>query len=112
MATFVLILYFTIYSMRVIPKRALREFWEKNPDAKIPLKEWYNLVSKVVWQNPNEIVEIFPSADIIGNNRVVFNICHNKYRLIVVFRYKIQMAFIRFIDTHQKYDKIKDIKNI
>ena len=98
--------------MRVIAKRTLKEFWLNRQDAEDALIEWHSIVSKAGWKNPNEIKKVFPNADNVGNNRIVFNICHNRYRLIVVFRYNIQMAFIRFIGTHKEYDKISDIRNI
>ncbi len=98
--------------MRVLVKKTLKEFWERYPDAEIYLVNWYNIVLKANWENPNQVIKTFPAADIIGNNRIVFNICHHKYRLIVVFRYKKQLAFVRFIGTHKKYDRITNIKNI
>lgn len=64
------------------------------------------------YQNVNDVKTETPSADQVGNNRVVFNICRNKYRLIVVFGYIMQAIYIRFIGTHKEYDKIEDIKNI
>jgi len=51
-------------------------------------------------------------ADVVKNNRIVFNICHNRYRLIVTFRYKYKRVYIRFIGTHEEYDSIKGIANI
>jgi len=98
--------------MRIIAKRTLKEFWKVHRDSEDQLSEWYNLVSITHLESPHDIIEIYPNADNIGNNRMVFNICHNKYRLIVVFRYTINMAYIRFIGTHKEYNKIKDIKNI
>ncbi|MCK4662544.1 MAG: type II toxin-antitoxin system HigB family toxin [Bacteroidales bacterium] len=98
--------------MRIIAKRTLKEFWMQYSDSKDILIEWHNIVSKANWQNPNEVKMVFPSADNVGNNRLVFNISHNKYRLIAVFRYKIQMVYIRFIGTHKEYDKINNIKEI
>ena len=98
--------------MRVLVKKTLKEFWERYPDAELYLVNWYHIVLKANWENPNQVIKTFPAADIIGNNRIVFNICHNKYRLIVVFRYKKQMAFVRFIGTHKEYDRITNIKNV
>ena len=98
--------------MRIIAKRTLKEFWKIHTDSEIQLTEWYDIVSSAQWKSPHNVLEVYPSADNIGNNRVVFNICHNKYRLIVVFRYTIQMVYIRFIGTHKEYDKITNIKNI
>ena len=103
-----------ICRVRIISIKKLKEFWE-NPrysDSEIPLKIWINIIKKGKWQNPNELKKDFPDADSVGNNRTVFNIKHNTYRLIVVFRYKIQICYIRFIGTHKEYDKIKNIKEI
>ncbi len=98
--------------MRVIAKRTLKEFWTAYRDSEDALIEWHDIVSKARFQNPNEVRAIFPSADQVGRNRIVFNICRNKYRLIAIFRYKIQMVYIRFVGTHKNYDRIKNIKEI
>lgn len=98
--------------MRVIAKSTLRNFWEDYPKSKQPLLSWYSNFLKGNYKNANEIIAIYRSADIVGNGRIVFNICRNDYRLIVKFDYAYQFAFIRFIGTHKEYDKIKDIKNI
>jgi len=60
------------FIMRIIAKRTLKEFWQKYPDSEVHLTEWYNIASKATWQNPGEVKEYFPSADYIGNNRMVF----------------------------------------
>ncbi len=98
--------------MRIITKGTLKFFWDQYPDSEQELKFWYSKIQKASYQNPNEVKKDTPSADNMGNNRFVFNICHNKYRLIVVFRYRLQRVYIRFIGTHKEYDKISDIKNI
>lgn len=98
--------------MRIISKKTLKDFWIKNKDSEYQFTEWHNVVSKAEWKNPNDVKKVYPSADYVGNNRMVFNIYQNKYRLIAVFRYNIQMVYIRFIGTHKEYDKITDIKNI
>ena len=98
--------------MRIIAKGTLREFWERNPDAETGLRFWYTKISKSDWNNPNEVIISFNGADTVGSGRIVFNIYKNKYRLIVFFRYDIQIAYIRFIGTHKEYDAIKDIQII
>jgi mRNA interferase HigB len=98
--------------MRIIAKKTLREFWETNIDAREELSEWYQSIEDGTFKLPQEVIQLYPDADIVGNNRIVFNICYNKYRLIALFKYNIQMVFIRFIGTHKEYDKIHDIKNI
>lgn len=92
--------------MKIFSRGTLRNFWSIYPDAENSLKAWYDIFSKRKFDNPNQIKSLFGSADYIGNSIVVFNICGNKYRLIVKFRYKAQFALIRFIGTHAEYDKI------
>ena len=98
--------------MRIVSKSTLREFWEQYADAEKPLKIWFETIKKGTWNNPNEIKRVFTDADQVGNGRIVFNIARNKYRLIVKFIYETQICYIRFIDTHKEYDKIKDIETI
>ncbi len=84
---------------------------EAYPDAESALKAWILYVKKVQWTKPSDVLESFNNADTLKNNRVVFNIAHNKYRLIVKVEYKKNAVFIRFIGTHKEYDKI-DAENI
>lgn len=92
--------------MRIIARSTLREFWQKYPDSEQSLKAWFYDVKSANWQSPSEIKNVYANASIIANNRVVFNIRGNRYRLIVHVRYDIGIVFIRFIGTHQDYDKI------
>lgn len=96
--------------MRIIAKKILRDFWETYPDCEQQLKSWFQEVSKSVWNNPNELKQDYPSASILSDNRVVFNIRGNNYRLIVKVNYDYQLMWIRFIGTHQEYDKIDATK--
>lgn len=92
--------------MRVIAKKILRDFWEKHQDCEQQLKAWFREAQKAEWENPNQIKMEYPSASILNDNRVVFNIKGNNYRLIVKFNFEYQMVWIRFIGTHAAYDKI------
>ncbi len=93
--------------MRIISIKKIKDFWEAGyADAEQPLKSWYQIFKQREFVNSNKIKELFPSASIIGNNRVVFNISGNKYRLIVYIRYDLQIVFIRFIGTHAQYNRI------
>ena len=92
--------------MRVFAKKTLREFWEENQDSEQQLKTWYKETSKAKWKTPADIKAEYAKASILKNNRVVFNICWNKYRLIVEVNYERQWSFIRFIGSHNDYDKI------
>jgi mRNA interferase HigB len=92
--------------LRVISKKILRDFWTKYPDCEQQLKSWFRETGQAEWRNPNDIKKEYPSASILENNRVVFNIKGNHYRLIVRINYYYQMVWIRFIGTHTQYDKI------
>ena len=92
--------------MRVIAKKILRKFWEKHNDAEDQLKTWFKEASKANWKTPTDIKDEYTKASILKQSRVVFNICGNKYRLIVEINYVRQWIFIRFIGTHTDYDKI------
>lgn len=97
--------------LRVIAKKVLREFWESNSDSQQQLMAWFKEASKADWNSPNEIKSQYASASILKNSRVVFNICGNKYRLIVEINYPRKWVFIRFIGTHKEYDNV-DLNNI
>ena len=92
--------------MRIISKRRLREFCESYKDAEQSLLSWYREVEKEDWDTPAKVKEKYRSASILGNNRVVFNIKGNKYRLVVKVKYKYRMVYIRFAGTHAQYDAI------
>ena len=92
--------------MRVIAKKTLRDFWDKHADCEDQLKSWYHEAENENWKSPNQIKKGNPSASILANNRVVFNIKGNKYRLIVRINYDYGIMWIRFIGTHAQYDKI------
>lgn len=92
--------------MRIIAKRTLREFWIKHADSEQALLSWYKEVEKAKWESFNELKSAYPSASILDNNRVVFNIKGNNYRLIVKLNLAFQLCWIRFVGTHSEYDKI------
>jgi mRNA interferase HigB len=92
--------------MRIIAKRTLREFWQIHPDAEQPLKSWFREMELGNWPNLNKLKENYPSASILKDNRVVFNVKGNHYRLIVKFTFEYQTGWIRFVGTHSEYDKI------
>jgi mRNA interferase HigB len=97
-------------TLRVIAKKVLREFWEIHPDCQQQLKAWFQETSNSEWKHPNDIKKEYPSASVIQDNRIVFNIKGNNYRLIVKINYSYQMVWVRFIGTHAEYDKIDAAK--
>lgn len=94
--------------MRILALRTLREFWEQpnRGDAEQQLKAWYDEARVANWPTPQAIKDVYRSASVVPNNRVVFNIAGNKYRLVVAVDYPRQACFIKFIGTHAEYDKI------
>ena len=97
--------------MRVIAKRTLREYWEKHPECEQPLLSWYKVTFKAQWKNFNELKQQFGTCKVVGNDRIVFKIKGNQYRLIVKKSCDNQLVWIRFIGTHEEYDLI-DAKTI
>ena len=92
--------------MRVIAISTLRAFWTKHSDAQTPLIAWYALASRSQWRSPSDIKEAYRNASFTANNRVVFNIKGNDYRLVVLVRYDKGLLFVKFVGTHAQYDKI------
>ena len=97
--------------MRVISSKKLKEFWEHHSDARASLESWYADIKQAHWKKPNDIKTIYRNASFIADNRVIFNIKGNKYRLIIMVQFRFQIVYIRFIGTHQDYDNI-DAKTI
>ncbi len=91
---------------RIFAKSTLREFWLNHPDSEQYLKTWYDTANNSDWKTPNDIKSTYASASILKDNRVVFNIKGNTYRLVVKINYEKQWIFIRFVGTHGEYDKI------
>jgi mRNA interferase HigB len=94
--------------MRIISRKTLRKFWERPQyaDSEQPLRAWFREASQADWARPAEIKADYRSASFVGNNRVVFNIAGNKYRLVVKVNYPYRMVYIRFVGTHRQYDNI------
>jgi len=94
--------------MRIIAHSTLRNFW-KNPfysDSKEPLLAWYDFARKANWASPNQLKADFANASILKDGRAVFNIAGNKYRLVVWVNYAYRVVYIRFIGTHEQYDRV------
>ena len=92
--------------MRIIARRTLREFWEQHPDAEQALKAWYHDAKEATSTSPSDVKNTYATASILPNNRVVFNIRGNQYRLVVAVNYPHSTVYIRFVGTHREYDKI------
>jgi len=97
--------------MRVLSKKCLREFWAKHPDAEQPLKAWWAEAKDAAWRDPTEVKRRYPSASVIGDRRLVFNLGGGKYRLVVKVNYPYGQVFVRFIGTHAEYDRV-DVESV
>jgi mRNA interferase HigB len=92
--------------MRILSRKKLREFWKRHPDVRQPLQAWYNDVKHSTWKSPTDIKAAYRNASFVGNDRVIFNLKGNTYRIVVAIRYDHGIVFIRFVGTHQEYDRI------
>jgi len=93
--------------MQVISKKALRDFWTTHNQAETPLKAWHSIVSKARWETPQDVGDMFGSVDFVNDNRAIFNIAGNKYRLIVRIVYgPYYRVMIKWVGTHKDYDNI------
>jgi mRNA interferase HigB len=95
--------------LRVISKQTLRQFWEVSSgrsDARRALEAWHREARRATWKSPQEIKRQYATASVLKGGRVVFNICGNRYRLVVRINFGQQIAFVRFVGTHAEYDAI------
>lgn len=92
--------------MNVVSRRVLIAFWRAHPDAEAPLTAWFNAARTAIWTSPHDIKAAYGSAELVGDNRVVFNIGGNKYRLVVRVSYVYKQVLIKFVGTHAEYDAV------
>ncbi len=97
--------------MRIFTEQALKEYSRKHPEVLSALQDWVQKVAKSRWTCFADVKKTFNSADSIGNQRYVFNIKGNDYRLVAVIKFTVQFVYIRFVGTHAEYDKM-DCKTI
>ncbi|MBQ8336626.1 MAG: type II toxin-antitoxin system HigB family toxin [Bacteroidaceae bacterium] len=92
--------------MRIFTEQALKEYAEKHPDSKTALQEWVAVVKRCEWRCFADVKATFNSVDNVGNQHYVFNIKGNNYRLVVVIKFTIRFVYVRFVGTHEEYDRI------
>lgn len=99
--------------MRIISKCTLRRFWKQASyrDARRPLESWFEEASRANWPTPQSVKDAYANASFCGNDRVVFNIAGNKYRLVVEIQYQSSIIWIKFVGTHGQYDNI-DVERV
>ena len=96
---------------RIYAKSTLKEYWENHPDSEQYLKTWYDTAMNTEWKSPNEVKQTYGNASILKDSRIVFNIKGNSYRLVAKFNFEKQWIFIRFIETHEEYNRV-DVNTI
>ena len=96
--------------MRIISFAAIRNYAKKHADDDVPLRDWYKKTEKADWSCLADIKQTFNSVDYVGNDRFVFNIKGNDYRLVAMILFAAKKVFIRWIGTHKEYDN-KDCSN-
>jgi len=93
--------------MQVIARRTLREFWQRHPQAERPLRAWFAVAGKARWSGPADVKRQFgTTVDFVSDNRVIFDLGGNKYRLIVHVSYTFGRVLVKFVGTHAEYDRI------
>jgi mRNA interferase HigB len=92
--------------MRIIKRKTLQDFYRKHTSSKTAFECWFAEAKKAKWSTPDDIKKRYRSADILKNNRVVFDIKGDDYRLVVKIAYQVGIVYIRFVGTHKEYDKI------
>lgn len=92
--------------MRIIAVKTLKDFATTHPDINQPLKIWIDLVKAADWNTPAKVRSFFNTADFLPDDRVVFNIGGNNFRVVCKMKYSFRIMYIRFIGTHQEYDRI------
>ena len=92
--------------MRIIKRKAITRQFSRYPNVEGPLKAWLQDIEDADWSNPQDVKDRYPNARPIADNRVIFNIKGNQYRLIVHVYYPARIVYIKFFGTHAEYDEI------
>jgi mRNA interferase HigB len=90
----------------IIARKILLDYSKKYPEARNGLLGWYHELEKSNFKNLNELKSNYPDASIIGDNRIIFNILGNKYRLIVRVIFNYKAIQIKWFGTHSEYNKV------
>ena len=93
--------------MQIIALRTLRRFWERHPPAQAPIRAWYAMAAAAEWKTPADLKRQFgTTVDFVADNRIIFDLGGNKYRLVVHVSYRFKRVLVKFIGTHRDYDRI------
>jgi len=93
--------------VQVVALRTLRQFWDRHPQAETPLRTWFAIVSRADWTSPADAKRQFGTAiDFVGDNRIIFDLGGNKFRLVAHISYRYRRVLVKFVGTHSDYDAI------
>ncbi|MBO9573369.1 MAG: type II toxin-antitoxin system HigB family toxin [Chitinophagaceae bacterium] len=90
----------------IITRKTLLEYCNKYPAASNAFREWYHEMVKSSFKNFNELKKVYTNASIVGDDRVVFNIMGNKYRLVVRIIFEFKAIQVKWFGTHREYDQV------
>lgn len=93
-------------TMRITSKKTLKDFWEREPAARGELEAWHTEAKQAEWTTPAAVKTHYGNSSILKDGRVVFNICGNKYRLVLWINYAYFTIYVRFVGTHAEYNDI------
>ena len=96
--------------MRIVSRRTLVDFWTRHPKTKASLQHWLNVAKSAEWTSIQFVVQTFSKAKVLNGDRARFEVAGGHYRMIVAFNFKRALAFIKFIGTHEEYDKVDALK--
>ena len=96
--------------MNVVARRTLQAFWTKHPQAEASLAAWFAVARAADWRSPQDIRDVFNSVDFVADDRVIFNIGGNNYRLVARVSYTYKQLLVKFVGTHAEYDRIDPTK--
>ena len=92
--------------MRIIARSVLVEYWNKHPEARTPLERWHRIVRAAAWTSADDIQKAVPKAKVLNRERVRFEIAGGNYRLVAAFDFRRQIVFVKFLGTHEEYDRV------
>jgi mRNA interferase HigB len=98
--------------MHIISFGKLREFFDKDPNSRVALQDWYKRVNKAEWFDFSDVKKTFNSVDSVGNSRFVFNVKGNHYLIIAMIAFKAKTIYLRWVGNHKEYDKLKNINQL
>ena len=98
--------------MHEISFKKLKDYFSKETNAKVALQDWYKRTKKTEWKSFADLKNTFNSADNVGNNRYVFNIKGNHYRIVAIVIFKVKRVYIRWVGNYKDYNRLKNIDKL